>query len=243
MRAKDIMTTNLSTVTADSLIHEITQCLLTKHISGVPVTDADGRVLGIISEGDIIHRVAATSAGHRSWWARLFDGSENDAAEFVKTHAIHARDIMTREVTTVTEDTPAEEIVRILEKRRIKRVPVLRGERLVGIVSRSDLLRVVLASSPETGASMSASDRELRERIMANLEGQDWARVSQLNIVVSDGVAQLWGFVGSDTERNALRVAAETVPGIREVEDHLNLKPIPWDESRGHGFGGAGGIV
>lgn len=243
MRAKDIMTTQVTTVDADSLVHEIVRCLLTKHISAVPVTDADGRVLGIISEGDLIHRVAATSHQHRSWWASLFDGSGKDPAEFIKTHALHARDIMTREVTAVTEDTPAEEIVRILEKRRIKRVLVLRGERLVGIVSRADLLRVVLASSPETGASMSANDRELREKIMANLEGQDWARVSQLNIVVSEGVAQLWGFVGSDTERNALRVAAETVPGIREVEDHLNLKPIPWAESRGHGFGGAGGIV
>lgn len=243
MRARDIMTTHLKTVAPHSLIHEITECLLTKHISAVPVIDGEGRVLGIISEGDIIHRVAAVSDGHRSWWTRLFDGSENDAAEFIKTHAIHARDIMTREVTTVTEDTPAEEIVRILEKRKIKRVPVLRGERLVGIVSRSDLLRVVLASSPETGASMSANDRELRERIMANLEGQDWARVSQLNVVVSDGVAQLWGFVGSDTERKALRVAAETVPGIREVEDHLNFMPIPWAGSRGRGFGGAGGIV
>lgn len=243
MRAKDIMTTHPKTVAPDSLVHEITECLLKKHISAVPVIDGNGRVLGIISEGDIIHRVAATSDGHRAWWSRLFDGSGKDAAEFIKTHAIHARDIMTREVITVTEDTPAEEIVRILEKRRIKRVPVLRGERLVGIVSRADLLRVVLASSPDMGVPISANDRELREKVMANLEGQDWARVSQLNIVVTDGVAQIWGFVGSDTERNALRVAAETVPGIREVEDHLNFSPIPWAGSRGRGFGGAGGIV
>ena len=102
MRARDIMTTHVKTVAEDSLIHEITECLLKKHISAVPVTDADGRVLGIISEGDIIHRVAATSDGHRAWWAKLFDGSGNDAGEFIKTHAIHARDIMTREVTTIT---------------------------------------------------------------------------------------------------------------------------------------------
>jgi hypothetical protein len=187
--------------------------------------------------------IAATSDGHRSWWTKLFDGSENDAAEFIKTHAVRAKDIMSREITTVVEDTPAGEIVRLLEKRRIKRVPVLRDGRLVGIVSRADLLRVVLASCPETGASVNANDRELRERIMANLEGRDWARVSQLNIVVSEGVAQLWGFVETDTERDALRVAAETVSGIHKVEDHLNQAPISWAGSRGRGFGGAGGIV
>jgi CBS-domain-containing membrane protein len=222
------MTTQVMTVAPDASVRDVAARLLEHHITAVPVVDTARRVLGIVSEGDLIHRIAAVGGRHRSWLVNLFAAPDSEPGEFVKVHGTRAQDIMTREVVTVMEDAPVEEVARLLEERRIKRVPVLREDLLVGIVSRADLLRVVLAVLPEGATSVSADDQALRERIMAVLADQKWVHTSHLNIVVSDGVAQLWGFVDSDSERRALRVAAEQVPGIKRVEDRLNRMPMLW---------------
>ena len=225
MRAKDIMTTQVLTVTPDTPVREVAAFLLQHHISGVPVVDSAGRVLGMIGEIDLIHRIAARGERHRSWWQTLIAGPSVDAAEFVKIHGLRAADVMTSDVATTTEDTPVEEIAHTLEARQIRRVPVIRDGKLVGIVSRADLLRVIVAATSEKDGVASVDDRALRDRILAELTQHDWSRAIQLNVSVTSGVAHLNGFTYSEAERQALRVVAEEIPGVRAVENHLTVIP------------------
>jgi CBS domain-containing protein len=159
----------------------------------------------------------------RSWWHTLIARPENDPEEFVRVHGMRAGDIMTRDVITVGEDTSVEEIARILEERRIRRVPVVRDGRLAGIVSRADLLRVLVAAPPQTPATV--DDEALRQRVVDALARQEWAHVSLLSVAASDGVVHLSGFLFSERERPALVVAAEEVPGVRQVVDELQAVP------------------
>ncbi len=226
MQAKDIMTTNVITVTGDSRVDEIAALLLQRNISGVPVVDAEGRVLGIVSEGDLMRRPESGTERQRSWWLRLMADSKEDAEQYTKTHGMRAEEVMTRDVIAVSEDTSVGDIAQILEERRIKRVPVLRDGKLVGLVSRANLLHGLVAHKARIEAP-SADDRSIREQITAEIERQDWVSHGSFNVIVNDGVVELWGWVDSDQEREALLVATENVAGVRAVEDHLGSVP-PW---------------
>jgi CBS domain-containing protein len=227
MQAKDIMTTNVVTVTSESGVDEIAALLLKRNISAVPVVDAEGRILGIVSEGDLMHRPESETERPRSWWLVLMADSQESAAAYTKSHGRRADEIMTRNVITVSEDTPVGEIAQILEERRIKRVPVVRDGKLVGIVSRANLLHGLVARKDRVAEAPSADDRTIREQILAHIDDQGWVSHGGLNVIVSDGVVELWGWVESDQERKALIVAAENVAGVRAVEDHLGSAP-PW---------------
>ncbi|MFQ5829573.1 MAG: CBS domain-containing protein [Candidatus Methylomirabilia bacterium] len=157
----------------------------------------------------------------RSWWLALVAGAEELAGEYVKTHGIRATDVMMRNVVTVTEDASLGEIAQLLEERRIKRVPVVQGGKLVGIVSRADLLRGLATRQAQSEASPSADDRAIREKLLQILQREGWPVLAYVNIIVTDGSVHLWGLVDSEQERQALRVAAENAPGVRAVEDHL----------------------
>jgi CBS domain-containing protein len=202
-------------------INAIAALLLERHISAVPVIDDDRRILGIVSEGDLMRR--GETERRPSWWLAAFSNAEELAREFTKTRGIRAKDVMTREVLTVTEETPIATIAELLEKRRIKRVPVVRDGRIVGIVSRADLLRALAVQDIKPMVPVTQDDRVIRDQLLAVLKREPWADTHLLNILVSDGVVHLWGLVGSDAEQKALRVAAETIPGVRGVEDHLSL--------------------
>jgi CBS domain-containing protein len=221
MKAKDIMTTKVATVGPDMPVNAIAALLLERHISAVPVIDDDRRILGIVSEGDLMRR--GETERRPSWWLAAFSNAEELAREFTKTRGIRAKDVMTREVLTVTEETPIATIAELLEKRRIKRVPVVRDGRIVGIVSRADLLRALAVQDIKPMVPVTQDDRVIRDQLLAVLKREPWADTHLLNILVSDGVVHLWGLVGSDAEQKALRVAAETIPGVRGVEDHLSL--------------------
>lgn len=221
MLASDVMTKQVVTVPPDAPVPEIARLLLDRHISAVPVVDADGRVLGIVSEGDLIRRPEVAGPHRRSWWLALLSGGEGDAAEYVKAHGGQASDVMTRPAVTVTEDTPAGDIARLLEERRIKRVPVVRRGRLVGIVSRADLLRGLASSKPSQRKAPRASDQAIRQKLITRLERESWVPFGQLNVIVTDGVVHLWGLVDSADQRRALVVAAREISGVRGVEDHL----------------------
>jgi len=221
MLAKDVMTKQVVTVPPGTSVPEIARLLLQRRISAVPVVDADGRVLGIVSEGDLIRRPEVGGARRRSWWLSLLSGSGNDPAEYVKAHGGQAGDVMTRPVVTVAEDTPAEDIARLLEERRIKRVPVVRRGKLVGIVSRADLLRGLASTKARPRQPARASDRAIRDKLVKRLEREPWAPLGQLNVIVTDGVVHLWGLVDSAEQRRALQVAAREISGVRAVEDHL----------------------
>lgn len=227
MLARDVMTTRVITVGPETRVPEIARLLLTHRISAVPVVGGDGRLVGIVSEGDLMRRPETGAERPRSWWLTLMGGPEEAAREYVRTHGSHAADVMTRDVVTVDEDTPVGEIAALLEARGIKRVPVVRDGRVIGIVSRADLLRGLASRKPEPAPAVAAGDRAVRERILENLRAAGVATPAHVNVVVTDGVVHLWGLVDSEEERRACRVAAEGVPGVRAVEDHLG-RVQPW---------------
>jgi CBS domain-containing protein len=222
MKASDIMTSPVVTIGPDSEVREIAALLLEHRISGVPVLEGR-RLVGFVSEGDLLHREEIGTdrpARAESWWLRLL-GSEATPADYVKSHARRARDIMTRGAISVGPDTPLGKIAALLEKRRIKRVMVVTGDgELVGIVSRANLVQALAAMQPAADQLTPPIDSAIQGRLVAELERQPWWRRVSSNVIVSEGVVHLWGFVGSEDERTAARVAAENVPGVRSVEDH-----------------------
>lgn len=221
MNAKDIMTTPVASIGPDTTVREIAALLLERHISAVPVVE-DGRVIGMVSEGDLLRRHEIGTDRDRptrSWWLSLID--DNPApAEYVKSHAARARDIMTRQVISVEEDTPITVIANLLETHRIKRVPVLRDERLVGIVSRANLIQALAVSSRSAEELRAPSDDAIRRQLLAELDRQPWWRSTASNVIVTNGVVHYWGILDAQDEREAARIAAENVPGVRSVEDH-----------------------
>lgn len=225
MQAKDIMTTPVVSVAPKTGVSEVARLLLERHISAVPVIEADGRLVGMVSEGDFLRRAEGDGHRHGSWWLRLLSDSGTNAADYVKTHGRSAADVMTRDVVTVTEDTPAGDVAHLLETRRIKRVPVLRDGKVVGIVSRADLLRGLAARRDAPAASASVEDEAIRKQILEEIAAGDWAPTYGVSVVVVDGIVQFWGIVDSHEQGEALRVAAENVPGVKGVE--LNVSNVP----------------
>ncbi len=227
MQAKDVMTIDVVTVSPDTEVSDIAKLLLERHISALPVVDGDGGVVGIVSEGDLLHRRETDTEKHRNWWLGFLVGNEQRAAEYSKSHGTKASEIMSREVVTVNEDAQLGDIAELLEIRRIKRVPVLRDGKLVGIVSRANLLHGLAARREEVGPAPSSDDRTIRETIIETVRQEGWVTHGTLNVLVDNGVVELWGWVDSPEERQALKVAAENVTGVKEVRDRLGSVP-PW---------------
>lgn len=220
MKAKDVMTTGVITVTPDTTVSVIAETLLSKHISAVPVVDELGQLVGIVSEGDLLRRTETETDRKRSWWLELIRTPEDKALDYVKSHGRRADEVMTRRLVTVEEDTPVREIARILEEKRIKRVPVVSAGHLVGIVSRADLLRGLVTKPIEETV---ADEEALRRSILKRARDEAGVGDTLLNVTVSDGVAHLWGSVDTLGERRAVQVVAENTPGVREVVDHLRV--------------------
>jgi CBS domain-containing protein len=219
MKAKDVMVTNVVTVGPDATVAEIATLMNEHRISAVPVVRADA-LIGIVSEGDLVrrHEIGSDEA-RESWWLRIFGGEGSSAAEYIQSRAKKAVDVMTRDPVTVEENTPLSEIARIFERRHIKRVPVVRGKKIVGLVSRANLVQALASTSSPTEA-VPAGDEAIRAKLIAELEKQPWWSSWTGNVVVSDGVVQFWGFYRAQGERDAARVAAENIPGVKEVQDN-----------------------
>jgi CBS domain-containing protein len=212
------MTSPAVTVEPETEVRGIAELLLKKRISAVPVVSGEGNLVGIVSEGDLMKRAEGAVESPRSWWLTFFNDPVSQARRYVKHHGRFARDVMTRDVVTVTEDATLPEIATLLEERRIKRVPVLRDGEVVGIVSRANLLQGVAAANvPE---KVSASDDALRAALNQAIE-ESGIRATFLNVIVTEGVAHLWGVMESRDERDALRVIVENAPGLRRVENHI----------------------
>jgi CBS domain-containing protein len=220
MRARDVMVSPVVTTTPSSSVADVAALLLERRISAVPVVDEAGKLIGIISEGDLIRRPEADTERRRSWWLKMFTSSETLAREYIRTHATKVADLMTRDVITASPDTPLHEVATRLERNGIKRVPILEDGRLVGIVSRANLVQA-LAARRSQAPPVSLDDQAIRDRILALLGEQPWARNALVSITVTDGVVDLWGFTNSTIEQKALHVAAEQVPGVRGINDHL----------------------
>lgn len=219
MQARDVMVTPVVTVKPSASVQEVAKQFLEKQISAVPVVDDNGKLVGIISEGDLLHRVEAGTERRRSWWLRAFTEDDTLAAEYVKAHGRKVSDVMTRSVITATPETPLHEVATLMEKNAVKRLPVVEKGQLVGIVSRANLLQGV-ASSRQL-LEVTPSDKAIRDRILSSLKAELWAHTGLLNVTVSDGVVDLWGVAESKAERKAIRVAAESTAGVRAVNDNL----------------------
>ena len=236
MRAMDVMTTGVITVDPDTSVQAVATLLCERGISGVPVVDAADRLVGIVSEGDLLHRVETgterlsehPTGGRRSWWLDTIASDQELARDYVKSHGRTAKDVMTREVISVTDTTELADIAMLLETNRIKRVPVLRNGRLVGIVSRANLVRALAATKSDPAADAAIDDRTIRAKLLAELMGQEWFKTQywfkiwSADVIVKDGVVHFW--LSSDQteeERRALRVAAENIAGVRRVEEHV----------------------
>lgn len=226
MKAADVMATNVITVRPETPVAQIAEVLLANRISAVPVVNKKDVLVGIVSEGDLIHRVEAGTERRRSWWLELLTGREMLAHEFVVSHARKAADVMTQPVISVTPDTPLDEVASLLEKHRIKRVPVAANGKLAGIVSRADLVRALMTLSREKAARTPVDDLTLHGSILDQLRAQPWIDPSTINVVVNNGTVELWGIVDSETEKNAIRVAVEVMPGVREVSNRLVVERV-----------------
>jgi CBS domain-containing protein len=211
------------TASPETTVDALAKLMINLRISGVPVLDKDGQLVGVVSEGDLLRRVETGTERHRPRWSEPFSSNSRLAAEYVKSHAKRVADIMTPEVFSVEEMATLGEIADLLEAKKIKRVPVVHDGKIVGIVSRADLLKVLASGGAETADE--ERDRTIRRQLLAELEEQKWAHTSEGRIVVTDGVVHLWGIVGSEDERKALRIAAENTPGVRGVEDHTEFAP------------------
>ena len=221
MLASEIMTRGVVTVPPRASILEAMRLMLGQHISGLPVTDDYGRLVGILTEGDLLRRAETGTEKDRSKWRNFLRGPERQAQDYVHSHGRTVDEVMTRTVVTVTETTPLDELVEIMETRHVKRLPVMTDDHVVGVVSRADLLRVLVKTMEQDPQDAAASDPVLRERVIAELRKQSWGGIDRVTIVVVDAVVYLEGFTSDERYRSALRVAAENVPGVKSVCDHL----------------------
>jgi CBS domain-containing protein len=222
MRAHQIMTRKLITVKADTPILEAANVMLQHHISGLPVVDDTGGLLGIVSEGDFMRRSEIGTQGPRIRWLDFLMGAGKSALDFVREHGRRVGEIMTRDALfTATEDMPLEEIVRLMERQNVKRLPVVRGDTLVGIVTRSDLLRAVASLSRDI-PDPTADDDHIRTRVITSIEKNEWQPV-QLGVTVRDGIVHLSGMITDERFRQATIVAAKNAAGVKLVHDHLYL--------------------
>jgi len=222
MTAADVMTKNPVTVRRTASILDAIRLMLEQRISGLPVVDEEGGLAGVLTEGDLLHRAEIGTERPAAKWLSILRGPNRQAEDYVRTHGRRVEEVMTTEVVSVTGDTPLETIASVMEEKRIKRVPVVEGRRLVGIVSRADLVRVLAKALAELPRAH-PGDAALRAQIETELQRRPWAWRSNVSVVVTDGIVDLEGCIYNPGDRDALRVLAENVPGVKEVHDHLDL--------------------
>jgi CBS domain-containing protein len=224
MHARDVMVAPVITVKPSTTVKEVAELFLEQRISAAPVIDSQEKLVGLVSEGDLLHRMEAGTERNRSWWLEGFIGNDTLAAEYIKAHGRKVSDVMTRKVITASPQTPLHEVATLMEKNAIKRVPILENGQLVGIVSRANLIQAVATARKLLDIPL--SDTTIREKILSHLRKQPWAHTAMLNVTVNAGVVDLWGVVESATERKAIKVAAESTLGVCAVNDNLIIRSV-----------------
>lgn len=220
MKAQDVMVSPVITVGENATIQEVAKLLIDQRVSAVPVLNAAGKLVGIVTESDLMRRAEIGTERHYSWWLSLLADAQTLAADYVKSHAASVKDVMTRNVKTAAPDTPLHEIAELFEQNQIKRVPIVtKNGELVGILSRANIIQAVASMRPPLEISL--PDAAIRSRLLDELKKQSWTQAHKLNIVVTGGVVELWGSVENEQERDAIKVAAKTIPGVNAVNDHL----------------------
>ena len=224
MLARNLMSTNLVIVPPETPVAAVAELLAARGISAVPVVDAEGKPLGIVTEGDLIRRLADRPPGPLDWFATLFRDRKPLVQRFAKAHGTTARDVMSVELVTVEEDAPVERIAELMETKGIRRVLVLRGGHLAGLVSRADLLRAVLR--PAVPSQALQDDTTILRAVIAAMRAQPWTDTFWVYPNVQDGNVTLYGFARSDVMRDGLRVLAQDIPGVKSVQDKMEPMPM-----------------
>jgi CBS domain-containing protein len=220
MNAKDVMTRHIISIAPDATVLQAARVMLQHRISGLPVIDSAGKLVGIVSEGDFLRRGETQTQRRRSRWLEFLMGPGKMAAEYTQTHGNKVSEVMTDEVQTVDESAALEDIVELMERRRIKRVPVMRDGKVTGIVTRSNLMHAMV-SLARSAPKAATDDAAIREQLQAVMQKEQWAPVAATNVVVNNGVVEIWGVIVDERQREALKVAAENIPGVKAVKDHL----------------------
>jgi CBS domain-containing protein len=218
MQVKDVMTPNVICIGANEPVLKAVRLMLQNRISGLPVIDKDGELIGIVTEGDFLRRSELGTQRRRPKWLEFILGPGRLAEEYTRSAGRKVEEIMTPDPRTIGENEALEAVVDTMERHRVKRLPVTRGGRVVGIISRANLMHA-LASLSRDAKSLPGSDSAIRDKILAAIGKQDWA--PHINVIVNGGVAELHGVITDDRERAGLIVAAENVPGVKRVRDHL----------------------
>jgi CBS domain-containing protein len=224
MQAHEIMTKELITATPDTLVTEIAKLLVQHRIGAIPVLAADGRLVGLVSQTDLAHRSETGTEKRRKWWLDLFADPNAQAREYIKTHGLAAKDVMTRVIFSVAYDASLADVAEALDTHHVRQLPVVRDGKIVGIISRADLVRALAQTA---GASMTTgpTNGELQRLLWEQIRQQPWLESAYLNLSVKDGVVELYGAVQSPDQRSALLVLVNRVSGVRRVVDELTLMP------------------
>ncbi len=225
MLAREVMTGNVVSVYENAMLAQAVDLLLKLKVSGLPVVDSEGKLVGILSEGDLMRRIELDTEPKRSKWLEFLLGPGRLAEDYVKTHARHVKDVMTRTVCTVAETTPLAEVVSTMNAHHVKRVPVVRDGKPVGIISRADLVRTLARVLDEPAAQQAVSDADLKDKIITTLQ-QDWAPNARISVQVHDGQVELRGILTDERQHDAIRVAVENIPGVKAIEDGLTYVDI-----------------
>ena len=224
MKAHEAMTKDVIKVGLDTTVGEIAALLVQHRISAVPVVADETNVVGIVSQTDLGHRSETGTEKRRKWWLEAFADPDSKAREFIKSHGLRAKEIMSRFVVSVSPQANLAEVAEILDTHRIRQVPVMDGGKLVGMISRADLVRKL--AEVKTGAPAVRPDNSaLQKAIWDQVKAQGWLKSAYVNLIVRDGVVELWGAVDSNEQRRALRILVEGVRGVRKVEDRLGVLP------------------
>ena len=224
MKARDVMVSPVITVGDDATVQDVAKTMIARRISAVPVIDKAGKLVGVVTEADLMHRIEAGTERPYSWWLHMLSGDRAMAADYVKSHARKIADVMTREVKAAGPETPLVDIAELFETHHVKRVPIVNeaGD-LVGIVSRANIVQAVASARPKFEITL--SDATIRQKLMEELKKQPWAHAHKLNVTVTRGIVDLWGTVESEQARKAINAAALNIPGVDAVNDHLIHEP------------------
>jgi CBS domain-containing protein len=220
MNAADVMTSDVLTLNAEASVLDAARTMLRNRVSGMPVVDWNGKLVGMLTEGDLLRRAETGTERHRSHWLELLLGPGRAAADYTVAHARKVSEVMTDQVISIAPDATLEQAVATMERHKVKRLPVVAGGKLVGIVSRADFLRALIEQA-EKNAVAPANDEEIRTRIQAEFDRQAWAPRAAMRIAVTNGTVELSGSITDERERVALRVLCENVAGVKGVVDHL----------------------
>ncbi|RAI35838.1 CBS domain-containing protein [Rhodoplanes serenus] len=226
MKVRDVMSTRVVTIAPEAPILDAIQLMLENRISGLPVVDADGRLAGIVTEGDFLRRAETGTVRKRPRWLEILVGPNSLAGDYVRQHGRRVDEVMTRTPVTIGEDAELDEVVALMERKRVKRLPVVRDGRLVGIISRANLLHA-LATAVRERPSATGGDAEIRQRVLDELARQPWAPIALIDVTVENGIVELRGSITESKQSEALKVCAENVPGVRGVVSHLTwIEPM-----------------